>query len=202
MGWQYDRDGREGDSRADAALTVEDLERLPDDGRRYELVDGELDVSPAPVRVHTRIETRLSTHLSNVAPDGYEVLQGPGVNFNAERTHHRIPDLAVVLEDDDDHPYLTKPPLLAVEVVSPESVFRDHHTKRREYAAFGIEAYWIISPAADKPGIAELRLDGGEYREGRQAFGEDVFETDFPFPVKLVPHWLLAAGPWRAHIGG
>ncbi|WP_249124579.1 Uma2 family endonuclease [Saccharopolyspora erythraea] len=188
--------------RQRAPLTVDDLERVPDDGRRYELVDGRLDVSPAPAYGHGVIEGRLCFHLNAVAPDGYVVAPGVGLNLNAERTHHRIPDVVVLHEEDGEHPYLTKPPLLAVEVVSPESVFRDHHTKRREYAAFGIEAYWIISPAADKPGIAELRLADGEYSEGRQAFGEDVFETDFPFPVKLVPHWLLAAGPWRKHIGG
>ncbi|PSL00968.1 Uma2 family endonuclease [Murinocardiopsis flavida] len=183
-------------------LTVDDLARMPDDGRRYELIDGRLDVSPAPVRWHTRIEGRLQYHLVGLAPEGLEVLPGPGINFNADRTHHRIPDLAVAQEDNGESPYLTSPPLLAVEVVSPESVFRDHHTKKREYAEFGIESYWIISPYTDKPGIVELRLDQGSYREVGQAFGEEVFETDLPFPVKLVPRWLVENGPWKRHIGG
>lgn len=183
-------------------LTVDDLERMPDDGNRYELVDGRLDVSPAPVSLHSLIETRLTIHLGNLAPEEFTVLVGPGVNFDAERSHHRIPDLAVIREDVLERPYLTRPPLLAIEVVSPESVFRDHHTKRREYARFGIQSYWLISPSTDKPGIVELRLDGGEYREAAQAFDEDVFETDAPFPVKLVPYWLTAGGPWKSNIGG
>lgn len=185
-------------------LTVDDLARTPDDGRRYELVDGRLDVSPAPVYLHTLIEGRLTTHLSIIAAAAgdFVVLPGPGINFNADRTHHRIPDLAVIHTDGAESPYLTRPPLLAVEVVSPESTFRDHHTKKREYAEFGIESYWIISPSAEKPGIIELRLEGGAYRETFQAFGEEVFETDAPFPVKLVPHWLIADGPWMKHIGG
>jgi Uma2 family endonuclease len=183
-------------------LTVEDLQRMPDDGNRHELVGGRLDVSPAPVSTHTLVESRLTIHLGREAPEGYMVLAAPGVNFNAERTHHRIPDLAVIAEEDFERPYLTRPPLLAVEVVSPESVFRDHHTKRVEYAEFGIASYWILSPAADKPGIVELRLEDGQYREVTQAFGEEVFETQHPFPVRIVPHWLLAPGPWRKHLGG
>ncbi|MEY9214092.1 Uma2 family endonuclease [Thermobifida halotolerans] len=183
-------------------LTVEDLRRMPDDGRRYELVEGRLDVSPAPLSVHTLIESRLMVHLGVNAPDDFMVLTGPGLNLNAEGTHHRIPDLAVIRAEDFEKPYLTRPPLLAVEVVSPESVFRDHHTRLREYAEFGIASYWIVNPSADKPGIAEFRLDGDRYVEHAQVFGENVLATDVPFPVRTVPHWLLADGPWRQRIGG
>lgn len=183
-------------------LTVDDLEHTPEDGRRYELVDGRLDVSPAPVSLHTLIESRLTTHLGMIAPDEFIVMTGPGVNFNANRTHHRIPDVAVIRAEDFEQPYLTRPPLLAVEVVSSESVFRDHHTKEREYAAFGIASYWIVNPSLDKPGIAELRLADGEYREVTQVFGEETFGTDAPFDIRIVPHWLLASGPWREHIAG
>jgi Uma2 family endonuclease len=181
---------------------VDDLARMPDDGRRYELVNGRPDVSPASIFVHTLIESRLTIHLGVVAPDDFMVLSGPGINFNAKRTHHRIPDLAVIRSGATEMPYLTRPPVLAVEVVSAESVFRDHHTKAREYAEFGIGSYWIINPSAEKPGIVELRLEDGRYREIGQTFGEDVFETDVPFPVRLVPHWLIADGDWKARIGG
>ncbi|TDQ55161.1 Uma2 family endonuclease [Actinorugispora endophytica] len=183
-------------------LTSEDLLRMPDDGRRYELVEGRLDVSPAPVFLHTLIESRLTIYLGGIAPDDLMVLSGPGIDFDADRAHHRIPDLAVIHSADAERPYLTRPPLLAVEVVSPESVFRDHHTKLREYAGFGIGSYWIVSPSTDKPGIAEFRLDGDRYVETAQVFGEDVFTTDAPFPVRIVPHWLLADGPWKKRIGG
>ncbi|KIH97804.1 hypothetical protein LP52_17310 [Streptomonospora alba] len=183
-------------------LTVDDLAHMPDDGGRYELADGKLDVSPAPVFMHTRIEGRLCLHLGNHAPEEFEVHPGIGINLNADRTRHRIPDLAVVRLSDADQPYLTRPPALAVEVVSPESVFRDNHTKRREYAEFGIESYWIVNTAPEKEGIIEFRLDGGQYVEAAQVYGEDVFETESPFPVKIVPYWLTADGPWKEHIGG
>ncbi|WP_250637852.1 hypothetical protein [Actinoalloteichus fjordicus] len=59
-----------------------------------------------------------------------------------------------------------------------------------------------MSPDPEKPGIVELRLADGGYHEVAQVFGTDVFETDASFPVRLVPHWLVAMGPWRTHIGG
>ncbi|CAM3700449.1 Uma2 family endonuclease [Nocardiopsis rhodophaea] len=183
-------------------LTVEDLQRMPDDGRRYELVDGRLDVSPAPVFDHTRIEHRLAYHLEGCASEGFEVQSGPGVNFNSEGTHHRIPDVAVFRAEDCGRPYCTRPPLLAVEVVSPESVIRDTHTKRAEYERFGVESYWIINALADKIELLELRLEAGVYREVSQVFGMSLFETDAPFPVKFVPHWLVADGAWKTSIGG
>ncbi|WP_017596800.1 Uma2 family endonuclease [Nocardiopsis lucentensis] len=186
----------------DRPLTVDDLVRMPDDGRRYELVDGRLDVSPAPVFDHTSVDSRLTYHLIAEAPDEFTVLTGPGINFNADRTHHRIPDLAVIRADAAERPYLTKPPLLAVEILSPESVLRDSNTKRAEYAAFGIESYWIVNPHPDKVGISEMRLENGQYRDITQVYGEDIFETELPFPVRIVPHWLVADGPWKKHIGG
>lgn len=183
-------------------LTVDDLAHTPDDGRRYELVDGRLDVSPAPMPLHTDVDTRLTWHLVNNAPDEFNVLTGPGINLNTELTRHRIPDLAVFDAERPAQGYYAVPPVLAVEIVSPESVFRDNHTKRREYAAFGVPSYWIINPLPEKTGLIELRLEDGEYQEVTQVYGEDTFETDLPFPVKLVPHWLVAKGPWKRYLGG
>ncbi|MDA0565760.1 Uma2 family endonuclease [Streptomonospora sp. S1-112] len=187
-----------------SAVTVDDLERMPDDGRRYELVDGRLDVSPAPKPGHARVEHRLACHLESVCPPGFKVFRGAGIDLNARRTHHRIPDLSVFA----DHKlpasgYFEDPPVLAVEVVSPESRFRDHHTKLREYAAFGIGSYWIVTPDPVTPGITEFRLDGGEYRGVADALNFDVLSTDVPFPVRVVPHWLTADdATWKQRVGG
>ncbi|MDS1269885.1 Uma2 family endonuclease [Lipingzhangella sp. LS1_29] len=191
-----------GSTPPEKPLTVEDLARMPDDGQIYELADGRLDVTPAPASPHTRAETRLSWQLINSAPEDVEIQTGPGVTLNDQRTSHRIPDVAVFRAGALERPYFTTPPLLAVEVVSPESVLRDHHRKKREYAAFGVESYWIVDPSLEKPGIIELRLSDGEYTEVTQVLGDDVFATKQPFPVRIVPTWLVADGPWRRHIGG
>ncbi|MER6990931.1 Uma2 family endonuclease [Saccharopolyspora hirsuta] len=180
-------------------MTVDDLERLPDDGRRYELVDGRLDVSPAPLSGHSLIEAKLCGYFNYVvAPKGYLALQGAGIDFNAQRTHHRIPDVVVLETKNFVRPRLTAPPLLAIEVVSESSFFRDYNTKAREYADFGIPAYWVVNPLLETPRILELRIDGGDYREVQEAVGENAFTTDFPFPVTIVPDLLMADadGPW------
>ncbi len=183
-------------------LTTDDLERTPDDGRRYELADGRLDVSPAPKPIHTRAASRLSAHLNNGCNGELEIHDAPGIDLNGDRTRHRLPDLAVFDAPLPERGYFSVPPLLVVEIVSPESVIRDTHTKRAEYAAFGIPAYWIVNPLSDKAGLVELRLEDGRYQEAAQAHGEDVFTTDFPFALTLVPHWLTADGPWMRNIGG
>lgn len=191
----------------DRPLTVDDLARLfPDeDGYRYELVEGRLDVSPQPLPRHTRTQHRLAFHLENLAPDGFEVQSEPGINLNAERTHHRIPDITIAhTADFTPDRYPCTPPVLAVEVLSPESIFRDTDTKKREYAAFGIPAYWIVNPDPELPSLQELRLDpaSGAYHEAAEVYGEQVFTTDVPFGITLVPHWLVADGPWKTHIAG
>ncbi|MFC3519833.1 Uma2 family endonuclease [Streptomonospora nanhaiensis] len=184
-------------------LTVDDLEQMPDDGRRYELVDGRLEVTPAPLYPHTVIADRLLLVLHPQTPRGHNVSAAAGINFNADRTHHRIPDLCVIPRADRSAAHLTRPPLLAVEIVSRSTVFTDHHTKRAEYAKFGIESYWIIDPNLEEIGIMELRLDGDQYRTANQAFGRELFQTDAPFPYRLVPHWLLAdCDDWEDHVLG
>ncbi|GAB3713462.1 hypothetical protein GCM10028793_49090 [Nocardiopsis oceani] len=51
-----------------------------------------------------------------------------------------------------------------------------------------------------------MRLENGQYRDVTQVYGEDTFETDFPFPIKFVPYWLAADGEaddeWKKYIGG
>ncbi|WP_121182352.1 hypothetical protein [Nocardiopsis sp. Huas11] len=42
----------------------------------------------------------------------------------------------------------------------------------------------------------------GEYREVTRVYGEDVFATELPFPARIVPHRLVAQGPWRKRVGG
>lgn len=186
----------------DRPLTVADLAQLPDDGNRYELVDGRLDVSPRPAPRHLRAQSRLGYHLIDIAPDGFEVLPEPGIWLDAAGRHYRTPDLVVLRSADFTADVEVKvPPVLAVEVLSPESVFRDTDIKRREYAAFGVGSYWIVNPDPVDPGILELRLDGGEYHEAAQVFGGAALVAEAPFPVTIMPRALVTDGPWKGLIG-
>ncbi len=110
------------------ALTVEDMENMPDDEFRYELDDGVLIVSPAPSYLHQRVVLRLARVLDDVCPPGFEVIIGVGVNIN--RFQHRVPDVAVVRADSFQTVFQERPPALAVEVASPRTRLYDRNRKK------------------------------------------------------------------------
>jgi Uma2 family endonuclease len=176
-------------SDQDRALTVDDMENMPDDEFRYELDDGVLIVSPAPSPLHQRAVTRLSVMLSAACPPEFEVLAGPGVNINQHQ--HRVPDVAVVRADSVDTFFLDMPPLLAVEVASPRTRLYDRNRKKEVYERFGIPAYWIVEPDPDKPELIVFGLQDGRYRQVARVAGEEAFEATRPFPVTITPSALV-----------
>jgi Uma2 family endonuclease len=135
-------------------LTNSDIEAMPDDGNRYELIDGELFVSTAPSVLHQRCLMRLALALARYFeehPIG-EVLPGPGVIF--DDYNGVIPDLiycsfereAEVLAGGDR---FCGAPELVIEILSPGSSNekRDRTTKRQLYSKRGVSEYWIVDPA-------------------------------------------------------
>jgi Uma2 family endonuclease len=126
--------------------TVADLERLPDDGNRYEILHGELLVTPMPSTEHQRIAMRLSvlTVLWCRAHTGWTVL-APGGVYVSETTWME-PDLAVYAapESADLSWREMPPPLLVVEILSRSTTRRDRHRKRPAYLAHGVAEVWTI----------------------------------------------------------
>lgn len=130
--------------------TSADLELLPDNGNRYEIIDGELFVTRAPHWEHQRVCSNICTELnlwSRQTGLG-EVASGAGIIFTD--TDNVIPDviwasnerLAALL---DDAGHLTAAPELVVEVLSPGEANerRDREVKLKLYAAQGVREYWI-----------------------------------------------------------
>lgn len=79
---------------------------------------------------------------------GVEVF--PELRTQTKVRNFRIPDLLVVRAEDKFDRYLTKPPLIAIEIFSPEDTFRDMQEKSDEYHLFGVEHIWIINPDSSK----------------------------------------------------
>ncbi len=126
--------------------TVADLERLPDDGNRYEILHGELLVKPLPSTAHQRIAMRLSVLfvLWCRAHTGWTVL-APGGVYVSETTWME-PDLAVYAapESADLSWREMPPPLLVIEILSRSTQRRDRHRKRPAYLAHGVGEVWTI----------------------------------------------------------
>lgn len=174
------------------AFTIDDLDRMPDDGHRYELLDGSLIVSPAPGTPHQRVAAALIVVLELACPDDLVVF--PNVNVRLAAASALEPDVVVARAADcDSGPRLLHAPLLVVEVLSPDSVLRDLNLKKAAYERFGVPSYWVIDPDLDKPSLFVFELsDGGSYAEVAQVTGDEAFEAKRPFPVRVQPCQLVA----------
>lgn len=170
------------------AFTRHDLESMPDDGRRYELVDGTLVVTPAPARRHQRAVGNLYLLLRAACPPELEVLLAPFDVRLAEDTVLQ-PDLLVARRIDTTERDLPVPPLLAVEVLSPSTRHIDLGLKRSRYEAAGCPSYWVFDP--DEPVLTAWRLRDGQYVEAAHVAGGETFEATEPFPVPATPVQLI-----------
>ncbi len=135
--------------RVDTDWTVERLDQLPDDGNRYEVIDGELFVTPAPNRFHQRAMFRLAFLLGPYTEAlGLDLLFAPfAVTFSKRREVQ--PD-ALVMPRTADGKYATTFAevgrlLLAVEALSPSTKRTDRTTKRDLYQSENVTEYWIIN---------------------------------------------------------
>ena len=176
-------------------FTVSDLDRLPDDGRRYELLGGALVVSPRPTTVHQLAALRLAMLLDNSCPASLCVLPEPALQLSADTEFD--PDVVVVHWEDVGGAKLTAPPLLAVELRSPSTALIDLNRKKMAYQRFGVPSYWIMDPDTREPSITAFELRGGEYATMGKATGLETLVAERPFPVEVVPAALLAGLPSR-----
>ena len=172
----------------DHEWTVADLEHLPDDGLRYELVDGVLLVSPAPSNRHQIVVVELVALLRAACPPDTRVLVAP-TDYQPTDRRSLQPDLLVARRADVGDDPIGAPLLLAVEVLSPSTRSVDLLLKRGVYAESGVVSYWVVDPAV--PSVRALRLVDGEYVEAGDAEGEQVLELAEPFRVRVVPQDLL-----------
>jgi Uma2 family endonuclease len=174
-------------------FTVADLDHMPDDGRRYELLDGMLIVSAAPGWLHQRAVTELGFLLRQNCPTGFEVMFAPFAVHFSDSTQFQ-PDLLVTLSRNFHSRGLYVPPLLAVEVLSPSTAMFDRHTKRLTHEREGTPSFWLIEPSA-RPAEASIEVweagESGRYEQIAEVVGEEVFEAKLPYPVCVCPAALV-----------
>ena len=148
--------------------TVEMVDALADDGQRYEVIDGELFVTPAPAEGHQLVALELAMRL-----DVYLRAHGVGRTMispadvrRGDRTRNRVqPDVFVVRMTDGKrpaYPYDLGDLLLAVEVSSPSNPLLDYQVKRDLYLREGVGEYWIMNPDARNAARWSERGDRGD----------------------------------------
>ena len=147
-------------------LTYEDYLELPDDGKRYELHEGELSVTPAPGMRHQDLLLTLARILANhvdALGEGKVMIASfdcilsnttivqPDMMYVDESRRHRLTDRG-----------FNGAPTLAVEIISPYSGRIDRRRKMTLYADHDVTWYWIVDPDARR--IEAYHLDEGAYR--------------------------------------
>jgi Uma2 family endonuclease len=142
-------------------LTYDDLVQLPDDGRRYEIIDGELFVNAAPVPRHQRIVRILLGKFDRHFEEhgGGEVFPSPiDVVFDNENIAE--PDLVVISSDRASiigEKNIQGAPNLCIEVLSESTRRLDEIHKRKLYERSGVDEYWIVDPVLESVKIYRHR---------------------------------------------
>ena len=141
-----------GAHRSPVLLTVADLEATPDDGNRYEVIDGELYVSAAPGFIHQSALLNLGAHLWTYLRANPIGAVSPGIGVIFDDHNGVVPDLVYTsksrLRDVLTGGRLMGPPEIAIEILAPGSsnLKRDRLIKMNLYAARGVDEYWILDP--------------------------------------------------------
>jgi Uma2 family endonuclease len=177
------------------ALTYRDYEALPADGRRYEIHDGELSVTPAPSLDHQIILANLLRilfqHVPSVAPG--LVLPSPLDVILADapaETSIVQPDILYIAPDRmarASRRGLEGGPTLAVEILSPSTRAIDRVTKRALYTRYDVPHLWLVDP--DARVLEAFTLERGRYLLAVSATGDG--------PVDLPPFTGLGLAPDR-----
>lgn len=158
--------------------TYAEFARLPDDGNRYEVIGGELHVTPAPRPLHQEIVARLSDllrpfvrehRLGRALPGPVDVLFAEGDYLAPDFVFVRQERLSVFTERG-----LEGAPDLVVEIVSPGTGRLDRGRKRERYAHFAVLEYWVLDPKAKRVEIHRTTDDAG--RKTEIATGEFVWQ--------------------------
>lgn len=167
-------------------LTQRDLDFTPEDGNRYEVIDGELHVTPFPTFAHQHalayLMLSLGAHvkaqgLGKVLPAGLKVVLDEPTGVGPDLVYISTARMAQMRADG-----FYGAPDLIVEIISSKPQL-DRYVKLRKYAAAGVPHYWIADPAQR---LLEIyKLDGHHYRRLAALGGEGSYRPE------LFPGWTL-----------
>ncbi len=170
-------------------LTYKDYEALPADGRRYEIHEGELSVTPAPSPRHQEVSVNLFVALHNhVKNKGLGKIFYAPIDCILSETTIVQPDIVYIEArrlSAISSRGIEGPPILVVEILSPSTTQIDRSVKSQLYARHGVPYYWIVDP--DAGSIEAYALTEGAYQLAARLEGAKPASLP-PFPdLTLVP---------------
>jgi Uma2 family endonuclease len=167
-------------------FTQADLLVMPDDGRRREIVDGELLVTPSPLSDHQRIVSRIASAFFLYLRDHPvgELLTAP-MDVILGDYDVLEPDLLLILNERRGiiRDWVRGAPDLVVEVLSPTTASHDRGPKLKAYARFGVTEYWIIDPEQKAVEVYRAGAEGYELAH--------VFREQETIVSSLLPGFML-----------
>jgi Uma2 family endonuclease len=164
------------------AWTEPDLHLFPQDGHRYEIVDGGLHVTPPAGESLERVVRAVVTTLRGAAPEGWWVCCRLGIATGAG---YLIPDVTVLRPHSSGAVWSDPADVaLVVEVETPHSRRYGRLLKPALYAEAGIPHYWRIE---NGPTVQTHTLKEGAYKQDRTINRPDLVELNTPYPVRLAP---------------
>jgi Uma2 family endonuclease len=172
-------------------LTYEDFLRLPDDGLRHEIIDGEHYVTPSPNLRHQELALRLAVSLSNHIDDRLDRGRVFIAPFDVVFSFHDIVEPDVIFVAPDQLDILTDKniqgtPAMVIEILSPSTRKRDRQIKRMLYERMGVREYWLVDPELNVVTIYRRAADGSFPMFARLSVaGADTLETP------LLPGWSI-----------
>lgn len=182
------------DLPAQGEWTYEDYLKLPDDGRRFEIIEGVLYVVNAPNADHQYIVTELSRQLGNfiAARKLGRILVAPFEVHLAHRSRPVQPDILFVRAarwPAGRISYFAGAPDLIVEVISPASMRMDRVVKFTAYETAGVAEYWIANPHTHT--VEVYILENGEYALLGEFTGEEPIQSNVLAGIEIVAGTLF-----------
>jgi len=177
-------------------LTYDDLANVSDESKRYEILDGDLAVTPSPATRHQRVSGNLGSLLhAHVREHGLGWIYWVPTDVILDVHTVVVPDILFVSTARAAivQPHaVVGPPDLLVEILSPSTAHRDKGVKAKLYARFGVEHFWLVDPAEcvletfhAAPGTPDAYVTSGRHA------GNALVRTD-PFPdltIQLAKIW-------------
>lgn len=182
--------------QSERPYTAADLTEIEDDRNRYEVIGGELIVSPSPSARHQLASGRLFFFIQEFVSkfDLGLVFSAP---LDVHLSEHDVvePDILVILKENQDRlrEFVHGPPDLVIEIISPASSRNDRVRKSATYATFGVPEYWIVDP--DQQSILAQALVGQHYEPIES--GDELVRSRVIPGLVIDPADIFSIPDWR-----